>query len=828
MSEIAHLIQKQVPLQSYVDLSLKNGDKVSGVLNEISTFHLTLNLPSGESYTCLISAIEAWKYLSKNYENCVLKPEKNSIPEEYILSEQSQTEETSPFPKREETNTILSRNTLLDEEAQRKLTEIYASFDANMQVIQHTIRPPDLKKALVDELKQSNDSSLFHEGQNIFQRHRYAVYNERDQFSKRDRLSNVVADLKRLIKDAPLLIGLKRALAYVQYELEEISDAPENSDALKNYKELCVISHSADDWYNLSVLAEINNDGLLACYALEHIFLSSGLQRELSEWYVYIKHIRSSKNYFLLRRLFYGLKDNLEKDEEQIYLETCIYLLKKMGNEYIALKLVQSLIYALHQEISIRPLLEEALSHFEEILHNNPYEDIEAETDDLQQHIANEQKKGNIISQSPGEPLLADLGMTRDSVVIPQDERPYEQALAIIARDEDPEKAIPLLREAIAKRDNVKDAIKRLCAIYQKQKRQEEILSLLEKSGNLVASEYKNNMLADVYWQTKQYKEMLELLDRLIKSPMRDATRVHRYEQMAFCYEQIKQSDKAKECYSKMVNLLKNIISDLPYDTPDTKKISKYRQIGECYLGIEQFEEAEKWFEKIIAINEDDKVAQENLKRCKIKLGKCNDIEQELQGYSPDAGVEEQPLDDETEEEQEPQSLLLFYETEKELCCLIEKVINEKGGKKWIRSLLLLRETEKKLRFLIGKVLQEKYGEKWLEELKMQCSEIYTNCCKVQKEDIEMKNKPSQNLLDYTHIRELFEIIFKKWDTCFSAIFQKDQKDKHYWEQCGDHIAEVRNRVAHHRSEVISEVNRSRCEAICQEILQIINARNSI
>jgi hypothetical protein len=91
-----------------------------------------------------------------------------------------------------------------------------------------------------------------------------------------------------------------------------------------------------------------------------------------------------------------------------------------------------------------------------------------------------------------------------------------------------------------------------------------------------------------------------------------------------------------------------------------------------------------------------------------------------------------------------------------------------------------------------------------------------------------MKNKPSPNLLDYTHIRDLFEIISKNWDTCFSPIFHQDQKDKHYWEQCGDHIAEVRNRLAHHRSEVISQVNNSRYEEICHEILQIVRARNSI
>ncbi len=578
LSEIAHLIQKQVPLHSCVELSLKNGDKVSGVLNEISTFYLTLNLPSGEFYTCLISAIEAWQSMSKECANYQCEQSKVIVPEEYAFFEPLQAETTSAFPKIGETNTIKLENTSFNEEVQIKLIETYTSLDYNMQVIQHGIKPPDLKKALVDELKQGNDSSLFHEGQNILQRYRYAVYHERDQFSKRDRLSNVVADLKGLIKDAPLTIGLKRILVYIQYELEELSDTLDSSNALKNYKELCVITHSADDWYNLSVLAEMNNDSLLACYALEQIFISSGLQRELSAWYRYINYIKSSKKYFLLLQLFNHLKSNLQTDEAKIFLETCIYLLKKMGNEHIALKLVQSL----HQETSIQPLLEEALSHFKEIPHNNPYEDIEAEMNSLQQRIANEQQKEYVVLQSTEEPISA----KKHSVVTPKDKSAYEKALKIIADGKDLEKAIPLLREAITEQRNVKDAIKRLCEIYQKQKNQQEILSLLEQYGDFVASEYKNNLLAEVYWQTKQYEEMLELLDGIIKSSMRDATKVHRYEQMAFCYEQIGQSDKAKECYREMIRFLKKIINELPSDVYYITKVSRYRQMGECSMRI--------------------------------------------------------------------------------------------------------------------------------------------------------------------------------------------------------------------------------------------------
>ncbi len=825
LSEIAHLIQKQVPLHSCVELSLKNGDKVSGILNEISPFHLTLNLPSGEFYTCLISTIEAWRSISRDCANYQFEQSKVSAPEESACLEQLHTKTTSPFPKIEETNTIPSKNISFDQEAQKKLIEIYISFDDNVQVIRHIIKPPDFKKVLIDELKQSTDSRLFHEGQNIFQRYRYAVYNERDPFSKRSRLSNIVTDLKLLIKDAPFTTGLKRVLAYVQYELEELSNTLESSDALKNYKELCVISHSADDWYNLSVLAEMNNDSLLACYALEQILISSGLQQELSAWYIYINHIKSSKKYFLLRKLFTHLKSNLPTNDARIFLETCIYLLKKMENEYIALKLVQSLLRALHQETSIQPLLEETLSHFEEIPSNDPYAHIEAEMDSLHQRIANEQQKGNSIFQSLGEPIPA----KKYTAITSKDESAYEKALKIIADDEDLENAIPFLREAIAKQDNAKDAIKRLCAIYQKQKDQEEIIALLQDQNHkgLVSEEYKDKMLADVYWQTKKYEEMLEILPRMIKDVKQDTKIVHRYEQMSICYEKLEKMDKAKECYRKMIDPLKNIIRDLPASTANAIKMFRYRQIGKCYIQIEQFEEAEKWFEKIIEIDKNDQVALENLKYCKIKLGKYDEQEQEFQNYYFSVG-EEYTIDKEDEEEQANQSLLVLYETERELCCMIEKVLNEKGSKQWIRSILLLRETEKGLRRLITKVLQEKYGKKWIEELKEQCSEIINNCYKVQREDIEMKNKPSPNLLDYTHIRDLFEIISKNWDTCFSPIFHQDQKDKHYWEQCGDHIAEVRNRLAHHRSEVISQANHSRYEEICHEILQIVRARNSI
>jgi tetratricopeptide (TPR) repeat protein len=383
------------------------------------------------------------------------------------------------------------------------------------------------------------------------------------------------------------------------------------------------------------------------------------------------------------------------------------------------------------------------------------------------------------------------------------------------------------LRQATSERGNKKEAIKRLCEIYQKQKNPEEIISLLQDHKGFVSDEYRHNMLADAYWQTKKYKEMLEILNRMINGITQNTKRLHRYEQMSVCYDKLGKTDKARKYYEKIISLLKEILNDLPYNTSYTVKASKYQLMGKCYMQMEQFEEAERCFEKVIEIDKDNNAALECLRHCKIKQGKCSEGEQEIQAYHPDSGMEEYSVEEETEEEQEPQSLLLLCETEKDLCSLIEKVLNEKGGKQWISSLLLLRETEKELRCLIKKVLHEKYGKKWIEEFRTQYLEIYNNGSKVQREDIEMNNKPSPNLLDYAGIRDLFEIISKKWDTCFSAIFQKDQKDKQYWEQCGGHITGVRNRVAHHRSEAISETNRSRCEEICQEILQIVKDRRA-
>ncbi len=66
VNENALRLQRQVPLGSNVEIWLKNGKEVSGILDEISTTHLTLKQPSGAiSARVPMDKVDGWLLLSQ-------------------------------------------------------------------------------------------------------------------------------------------------------------------------------------------------------------------------------------------------------------------------------------------------------------------------------------------------------------------------------------------------------------------------------------------------------------------------------------------------------------------------------------------------------------------------------------------------------------------------------------------------------------------------------------------------------------------------------------------------------------------------------------------
>ncbi|WP_220206956.1 Swt1 family HEPN domain-containing protein [Reticulibacter mediterranei] len=141
----------------------------------------------------------------------------------------------------------------------------------------------------------------------------------------------------------------------------------------------------------------------------------------------------------------------------------------------------------------------------------------------------------------------------------------------------------------------------------------------------------------------------------------------------------------------------------------------------------------------------------------------------------------------------------------------------------------LLGETELTLRTLIKKELQKVYKDLWLEDLKKRYPKDFQTYTNIQAKDQDKgKAGTSDNLLDYTYLGMIFDIIFEKYWPIFRPIFQKDLKNKTYWKQRADLIAEVRNPVMHIRIQNITADVRYRCEEYCQEILQAIEEHTAL
>ena len=128
----------------------------------------------------------------------------------------------------------------------------------------------------------------------------------------------------------------------------------------------------------------------------------------------------------------------------------------------------------------------------------------------------------------------------------------------------------------------------------------------------------------------------------------------------------------------------------------------------------------------------------------------------------------------------------------------------------------------------------EKYGEQWVEELERRYPKqfrkenpktggpgVFESCRKSQQKDERVfGNRASQNLIDYTYPRDLFDIISAEWNT-FENTFGKT---KQYWDERAQFLSKVRTPLAHNRDAVLQEYERQIAEGYCNEILNALNS----
>ena len=141
------------------------------------------------------------------------------------------------------------------------------------------------------------------------------------------------------------------------------------------------------------------------------------------------------------------------------------------------------------------------------------------------------------------------------------------------------------------------------------------------------------------------------------------------------------------------------------------------------------------------------------------------------------------------------------------------------------------RDTEKTLRRFITTIMLDKYGEHWVQKLekahpklkknpKTKEPGIFEKCRMAQEKDKRLfGNRASQNLLDFTYPRDLFEIIFAEWNSFESRL----GKDKSYWDRHAQLLSKVRTPLAHNRDESLRGYEIQTAEGYCNEILEKVS-----
>jgi hypothetical protein len=149
-----------------------------------------------------------------------------------------------------------------------------------------------------------------------------------------------------------------------------------------------------------------------------------------------------------------------------------------------------------------------------------------------------------------------------------------------------------------------------------------------------------------------------------------------------------------------------------------------------------------------------------------------------------------------------------------------------------IETWSLIRQAEKGLRELVLSVLKKKFGGNWehnypkkyesIPAKKKRLHDIFDMLINAQKRDFNQYGNLSLNLtlLDQTYIHQLFDyFILFSWEDLFKSIFKKEKK---YWNKVKLAFENVRNPIAHHKTELLLESEIKEVEEYCRDIIATV------
>ncbi|MGQ4808647.1 hypothetical protein NKDENANG_02035 [Candidatus Entotheonellaceae bacterium PAL068K] len=107
------------------------------------------------------------------------------------------------------------------------------------------------------------------------------------------------------------------------------------------YKEAAVTSQAKDDWYDVAAIALMDSSEELTCYGLKQFFGHAKAADNLNAWYIYIGLFHKFSNYSALITYLETPGRTFSQPEENILLETGIYLLQIANKDQAAPEFIQ-------------------------------------------------------------------------------------------------------------------------------------------------------------------------------------------------------------------------------------------------------------------------------------------------------------------------------------------------------------------------------------------------------------------------------------------------------------------------------------------------------
>ncbi|MFN3391926.1 MAG: tetratricopeptide repeat protein [Meiothermus ruber] len=650
---LSQIIQRQIPIGSTVVVALKDGREISGVLVEIGRDHITLD-NAGELMTILLEIIGTWR-VPKEAESVT----REQPPVSKTLSD------STPKPSPSEST---------DQEVIKKLLEIETLFQAQQQVASIQLGAPDFVFP-VDEIQGKQNANALTVWNRVKDKYLYAEkINELS--SKFGRIQPLVSELASLAERFPHSASIKRHLAYFYHLLGD------HQKSLVLFKETASVSSNELDWYNLAAKALTIGDEGLACYSLGRFFQMISEVEASHTWYVYIRLIRKFSDYQTIRELVQRKAPNLSEKEQELLLETGIYLLTVTGHNHVATDTVQRWMSG----YTLKDLVSDVFAHFQE-QQDITYQEIatgfvkekipeftktsfdtpqgfiysykrdrsfgflegsDGETyffhitavsdDDLLEQLRDFSpgKKISVTfepSQGPKGPIAIRVALHRTldqmfaRAVEYANDGDYSKAIALVKRVLDANPDFPSAQDSYDKwREYARaSGIPRGSNPYAQAKRVQLIEKDLDRAAQLLRDAIKQGDTVE-----SAVKDLAALLvqlgrpDEAIQVLERNRSRISNQQSvdnmLIGFYQNAEQHDKAIALLQKK----------LGQATTESKKVQILWQIAIGYLRKEDYAQAEQTFRKVLLAQRDNRNAQRNIALCLFKQERYEEAQQIL------------------------------------------------------------------------------------------------------------------------------------------------------------------------------------------------------